>query len=269
VTSEPRRAGRSAVAPLAHGHDRRHPSPSAATVVDLLILLSLPGAEPASLRTLSARLGASRSTLHRILTTLEAKGVVALDEGGYTLGPRAAEIGRGYRSRELRVLAEPFLRELYADSHETVNLAVPDAKGMLVVAGLESQHPLRISSWIGKHDAYHASALGKSYLGTLSSEALDQLLDRVGLRKQTPATITERERLIAELDRWRPHGYSVDDEESVSGMRCVGAPIIDGEGQAVAAISISAPVGRLTPERFDQVGALVRRAAAAISAVIG
>jgi DNA-binding IclR family transcriptional regulator len=268
VTSKPRRAGWSAVAPLAHTRDSGHPSPSAATIVDLLILLSLPGAEPASLRTLSAQVGASRSTLHRILTTLEAKGVVALGESGYTLGPRAAEIGRGYRSRELRLLAEPFLRELYASSHETVNLAVPDAKGMLVVAGLESQHPLRISSWIGKHDAYHASALGKSYLGTLSSETLDQLLDSVALRKQTPATITQRERLIAELDRWRPRGYAVDDEESVQGMRCVGAAIIDGEGQGVAAISISAPLGRLTPDRFDEVGALVRRTAGAISAVI-
>jgi IclR family acetate operon transcriptional repressor len=267
--SERSRGGQSALRPGASTRNRPYPSPSAATVVDLLIVLSEPDAKPTSLRTLSARLGASRSTLHRIITTLEAKGVVTSEDGGYTLGHRAAQIGRGYRSRELRVLAEPFLRELYARSHETVNLAVPDAEGMLLVAGLESQHPLRISSWIGKHDAYHASALGKSYLATLSGDALEELLDRIELRQQTPATITEPASLRAELDDVRARGYAVDNEESVQGMRCVGAPIIDGDGHAVAAVSISAPVARLTPERYTEVGTLVRQSADAISAVIG
>jgi IclR family transcriptional regulator, acetate operon repressor len=266
---EPAPGSRSPTSTSPGDDHRRHPSPSAATVVDLLILLSQPDAKPASLRTLSAELGASRSTLHRILTTLEAKGVVAtMDGGGYTLGPRAAHIGSGYRSRELRVLAEPFLRELNAKTHETVNLAVPDEEGMFLVAGFESQHPLRISSWVGKHDAYHASALGKSYLASLSLDALDELLDRIELPKKTSRTITERKQLIAELERCRARRYAVDDEESIEGMRCIGATITDGPGEAVAATSVSAPVGRLTPERFAEVGALVRHTASAISAVI-
>jgi IclR family transcriptional regulator, acetate operon repressor len=71
----------------------------------------------------------------------------------------------------------------------------------------------------------------------------------------TPNTRRTAEALRADLDRFRVLGYSVDDEENEVGSRCVGAPILDGAGRPVAAISISAPTPRMTDETLALVGA--------------
>ena len=244
-----------------------YPSPSTATVTDLLTILSGPLAKPMSVRELAAAVGASRTTAHRILETLCAKGFASFSAGqGYTIGESAFGIGSLLNGRGLHRAAAPFLRALHAETRETVNLAIRHHDAMLVIAGLESSLPLRTTSWVGKYDALHASALGKAYLAALPPDALEEVLARLVLTPVGPRSITDADVLQRELVRARRRGFAVDDEESVEGMRCVGAAIA-GPGPAPAgAISVSAPSARLPRELFDSVATAVVQAAQSIAA---
>jgi len=233
-----------------------YPSPSTATVTDLLTILSGPLAKPMSVRELAAAVGASRTTAHRILETLCAKGFASFSAGqGYTIGESAFGIGSLLNGRGLHRAAAPFLRALHAETRETVNLAIRHHDAMLVIAGLESSLPLRTTSWVGK-----------SYLAALPPDALEEVLARLVLTPVGPRSITDADVLQRELVRARRRGFAVDDEESVEGMRCVGAAIA-GPGPAPAgAISVSAPSARLPRELFDSVATAVVQAAQSIAA---
>jgi IclR family acetate operon transcriptional repressor len=202
------------------------------------------------------------------LQTLEAKDAVKrTDGGGYRLGEAIAEIETRYGTANLPRLAYPILRDLHATTGETVNLAVADDAGMLVVVTVQSEEPLRMVSWEGMRDLFHASALGKSYLAALPDSELESLLKTVPLVKRTARTTTKREVLLRQLRRISTAGYAVDDGESTEGVRCVGAAIT-ADGRPVAALSVSAPASRLPKKSVSEYGQAVARAAEAISAIV-
>ena len=248
----------------------KYPSPAAAIAVD--VLTSLVGIEPGDigLRQLSQSLGVPRSTLHRILRTLEAKGMVQRTErSGYALGSHFQELGIRHRVSELPRLSQPVLRDLHARTGETVNLAIPHDDAMLVIDAVQSSAPLRMVSAVGMRDQFHASALGKSWLAALSDPELEQVLDRLVLSPLTQRTITEARSLKANIEKIRSVGYAVDDGESTESVRCVGAAIRSEGDRPVAAISVSGPANRLTKGMISQVGLHVVRAAANISGLLG
>jgi IclR family acetate operon transcriptional repressor len=245
-----------------------YPSPSTATVVDLLQALDDPDQRAPSLRSLSERIGAPRSTVHRILQTLESKGFVTFTQGvGYEIGMAAANLGVNFRIRELRTIAEPILNELNADVHETVNLAIPHDDAMLIVAGVESTQPIRTASTVGQLEPLQVSALGKSYLAALAKDATEQLLVRLDGSHPTHPAI-DPGALERDLANVRKRGYALDDEEQTKGMRCVGAAIVTPSGKPIAAISVSAPATRLTRDVIHQVGGRVQRCARTISVLL-
>ena len=96
-----------------------------------------------------------------------------------------------------------------------------------------------------------------------------RLLDAAPLRRLTPKTVTDVERLELELKRIRRDGYAIDDEERAEGMRCVAAAIFNAYGEPVAGLSVSGPAFRLTRERATEIGALVRRAAEEVTTATG
>jgi DNA-binding IclR family transcriptional regulator len=90
----------------------------------------------------------------------------------------------------------------------------------------------------------HCSGVGKLLLAHLEPAEIDAVLDQHGMARRTPATICDREGLYAELHRIRRDGVAFDREEVQAGLSCVAAPIVDGDGSVVAAMSISAPTAR-------------------------
>src|SRR5581483_10419356 len=93
----------------------------------------------------------------------------------------------------------------------------------------------------------HCTAVGKVLLAGLEPSDLDALLSDGALPGMTPESITEPDRLRVELDRVRAEDVAVDDGESDTAVRCVGAPVRDHTGTTVAAMSVSAPIIRWTP----------------------
>jgi IclR family acetate operon transcriptional repressor len=110
----------------------------------------------------------------------------------------------------------------------------------------------------------HCTALGKSILAYSGPERIQSVLSELS-KPRTPKTITSEEALSVELELIRSQGFAIDDEENEIGIRCVGAPIIDYTGRAIAAMSISGPCDRMGRERCVELGYLLREAVLRIS----
>jgi IclR family transcriptional regulator, acetate operon repressor len=248
---------------------RKYPSPGAAIAADVLVVLSLTAPSGIQLRELARALNTPRSTLHRVLQTLEAKGMVKRVEGaGYLIGDETRRLGSRFRLKELPRVAAPILDEVHRETGESVNLAVAEDDAMVVVASVHSSERLRTVTSVGTRDLLHASALGKAYLSALPDEELRRALKGT-LAAPTPGTIVNRAALLKELTTTRARGFAIDDEESVVGVRCVGAAIFGEDGAPVGAISVMGPTSRLRLEDVQDISRPLVRAARQLSGLMG
>lgn len=238
----------------------------------LALLEVIAEADGLTLTDLSQRAGIPPSSAHRILATLQAHDYVAHDEerGLWLIGVRAFEVGSSFlRSRKLADTGRAIMRELLEECGETVNLAIADDGSIVFISQMESHHTIRAFHRPGSRGAIHASGVGKALLSALPDEQVRRILHKTGLEQFTPKTLVDPEGLFAELREARTRGWSVDDEERTTGMRCVAAPIYNEYGEAFAGVSVSGPTVRLTSERVGEIGPKVRRAAEAITHSIG
>lgn len=221
---------------------------------------------------LSQRLNLPKSTVSRLLATLEAGGLVTRnpDTGLYRLGVDLIGLANNVIAyADVRQLARPYLRSLAHALRETVSLAVLDRYD---VVNLEQVVPpgrqiMRVGR-VGRHLPVHASAAGKSIIAFLPERDLNALLDG-RFKALTPHTITDLQTLRAELTRVREQGYATAFEELEEGLHAVSAPIFNHEGRVVASISVSGPAYRLRRERIKDVASQVVHTAAQISREMG
>src|ERR1700691_57494 len=238
----------------------------------LLILEALQGSSAGlGLKAICDLTGVHKSTAHRFLKHLERERYLIRTEAGtYLIGPRLSQMStRGNEGATLQAVARPILGELWKSTQETVNLAVFDQGTVLYVDVIESPHEFRLSSRVGARRSLHVTALGKALAAFLSAELRESVLSTITFQPATPKTIMNLLQFRQELDKIRREGYAVDDEEAVQGARCVSAPILNSDHEPIAAVSVSGPVTRVSP---DQVGALagaVTSAASAISTAMG
>lgn len=221
---------------------------------------------------LASRVGLHKSTVHRFLVNLEAGGLVERNPrtGRYRLGMRIFELaGLVMQRMNLWEEALPFLEQLVTDTGETGHLAVLDNGEAIYIERVEARRALRIPAAVGKGYPAHATNLGKVLLADLSPEEVERIVSERGLARYTGRTITTREDLASELRRIRERGYAVDDEEYDEGLRCIGAPVFDHTGRAVAALGIGGPANRITPERVEEFAGRVMRTAADLSRRLG
>jgi IclR family acetate operon transcriptional repressor len=151
---------------------------------------------------------------------------------------------------------------------ETIHLAIHEGDKVVLIERLETSKPVRIVLPLGMSLPLHASAHGKAVLAAGSAAVVEQLLVG-GLPQYTDTTITDPGELLAELKEIRTRGYSTNGGEWRSDVSAVGAAVMDDTGQPVASMSINVPTSRMTDESRSAYGALVREAAAAVSAALG
>jgi DNA-binding IclR family transcriptional regulator len=183
------------------------------------------------------------STTHRLLASLTARGYVQqhADNGAYMLGWKvvvlADSLGRDARLvQNMRPLLDRLVRQL----GQTVNLAVRSNHHVMY---LDCQTPsglLALSVSPGLTLPLHATSLGKAIMAHLPERELDPLLAGLPLDPLTPQTITSKAALQAALAEVRLRGYALDLGELRSDVSCLAAPVLDGNGRAVAAISMTA-----------------------------
>jgi DNA-binding IclR family transcriptional regulator len=215
--------------------------------------------------------GIHKSTAHRFLKHLEREGyLVRTEAGAYFIGPRLSQMStRGSQGATLQAVARPILWELWKSTQETVNLAVLDQGTVLYVEVIESPHEFRLSSRVGTRRSLHVTALGKALAAFLPAELRTSVLSTIKFQPATPKTIMNLVQFRQELEKIRRQGYAVDDEEAVQGARCVSAPILNADREPIAAVSVSGPVTRVSPNQVAALAGAVNSAARAISAAMG
>ncbi len=216
-----------------------------------------------SAATVAAELGLSSGTTSRILRALVAAGLVTQNPRteGYYLGSGAILLGQAAQ----RVLgldrALPVLERVSSETRESVNLVVREADESVVMLRVQSTLPLRFEQHPGARFPLYTTASGKAILAfSPDAEAYLSSLP-AELPQLTPHTLRSPTVLRRQLEETRERGYSIDDEENVAGVRCVGAPVLDPEGCAQAALVIQVPTVRMPPERVVELSAVARGAA--------
>jgi DNA-binding IclR family transcriptional regulator len=224
--------------------------------------------EPLGLKQIAQYTKLHPSTAHRILSALTADRVVdRIEPGSYRLGMRLLELGNLVKSRiSARELALPIMRELHAQTGETVNLSVrQDDEIVYVERSSSGRSAMRIVHMIGTRAPLHVTAAGKLFLLEDGFAKLRDYAKRTGLAPHTRNSITHIAALERELDRIQQQGWATDNEEVEIGVRCVAAGVRDDAGHLVAALSLSTPADRMKP----QWGPLIKETGERISRAIG
>ncbi len=221
---------------------------------------------------LSRELGLHKSTVSRLMRTLEHGGLLSRnpETERYRLGVDLIGLAARVASHiDVREVARPFLRELAEACQETVNLSVLDA-GQVVNLEQFVPHTRRVKNigWVGRRMSPHCTAAGKALLAYLPQEKLGQIL-QANLEQFTPHTITDPHELLREMAQVRGRGYAVAQEELEKGLNVVAVPIYDHTGRAVASVSVAGPAYRVTPELFPELAARLMDTAVKISEQLG
>jgi DNA-binding IclR family transcriptional regulator len=215
--------------------------------------------------------GITRSTAYRLLSYLEREGYVTrTDRGAYKIGMKLVRLALGADGQSaLQQVARPVLRKLQETTGETVNLAVFDGDKVLYTEVIESAHEFRLVSKVGLRRPIHSTSLGKALVAFLHPEARDDLLDVMSFQPLTPHTIANRTQFEIELETVRRQGYALDNEETLLGARCVGAPILNSRKEPIAAVSIAGPITRVSEDKIPSLVAAVKQAALEVSNYLG
>ncbi|PQV46707.1 IclR family transcriptional regulator [Paraburkholderia sp. BL21I4N1] len=203
---------------------------------------------PVSLADIAQDVALPKASLHRMLASLEAGGLVIREPGqknAYVIGPRLAQLALGVvRHPGTRRLRHAILARLVADLGETCNLTMLHETEVLYLDRMEAPWPLRLDLKPGSHVPAYCSASGKLLLSMLPREQRSALVRALKLERFTQNTITDPELLEAELDRTAHKRIAIDNEEFLAGIVCVAAPVVDENGACIAAIAVHAPVSR-------------------------
>jgi IclR family acetate operon transcriptional repressor len=201
------------------------------------------------------------STVHRLVGELVAWGGLERTRDHYRVGLRIFELGTIAPSWEQRRNAAlPYMQDLYEATHESVHLGVldgPDIVYLLKISGHQSRVPTRTG---GRRPA-HCTSLGKAILAFSSRAVQDDLVEK-GLEAQTERSIIRPSAFYEDLALVRERGVAYDNQESVPGLACVAAPILDRDALPVAAVSVSGPHVRVNTQALAPA---LRAAALAIS----
>jgi DNA-binding IclR family transcriptional regulator len=246
---------------------RARETPESAVARALALLTAFTFADPVlGVSELGRRVRLPKSTVHRLLSILVREGFVerTADER-YRLSLKLYEIGQEVvSSRVLRQVGHVPLEKLHNDSNEAAHLAVLSGPDVVYLDRLESPQMMGLFTKVGRRRSAHATSSGKVLLAYGSQADVDDAV-AAGLARLGPRTITNRTRLNHALAEIRKAGYAISSDESAPGVVSIGAPIFDGAGSCVAAVSVAGPVIRMPSERHDQLVRMVVKTAADIS----
>jgi DNA-binding IclR family transcriptional regulator len=249
--------------------ENARPVKSADRVLDIFeALCDEPGG--LALSELGVRLGIAHSSVHALLHTLAARGYLRRDQETkrYVLGARLIHLSLGVSDGlDLRSIARDALERLVKESQETAFVAQLDGHDLIYVDKVVSRHrAFRTDPRLSARVPLHCSALGKAILAAMAPARVEQLLGDEVLVPSTPSSITDRAELERNLAGVRGRGYAIDDQESMLGVCCAGAPIRDRSGEVIAAVSVATIVNLFDAE---QLGPAVASTAVDISHALG
>ncbi|GAA2870890.1 IclR family transcriptional regulator [Paenarthrobacter ilicis] len=221
---------------------------------------------------IAEEMGVHKSTVSRLVGSLVHRELVRQDSerGKYQLGFGILRLATSIPGR-LSVVREAreVLESLAAEYKETVNLAVLRSNYAVNVDQAMGPSTLATYDWVGGLTPLHATSSGKVLLAALTTDERTQVFHAVGLPARTATTVTNRTKLERQLEEIANQGYAVVRGEFEIGLTAVAVPVFNHTGAVIAAVSISGPAFRFSPE--EQPGLIdgLREAGLAISAKMG
>ncbi|MEU6820188.1 IclR family transcriptional regulator [Streptomyces atriruber] len=246
--------------------------PAVTRSLDILELF-LEGDGTFSAPEVTRRLQLPRTTVHELLTTLAARSYLVQipdQPGRYRLGVRTYQLGSRYAEQlDLAAEGRQVAQEVAETCDETVHVAILEDTDVIYIAKVDSTHAVRMVSAAGRRLPAHCTSVGKMLLASLPQDELESRVRGREFTAMTPHSITDPDELLTALAGVREQGVAVEHRESNPDVSCVAAPVRDGAGRVVAALSISVPMIRWTEERERELADLAAKGAGDLSLRLG
>lgn len=245
--------------------------PSVERAIQVLEILA-GSAEGFSLADLSKRIGVPKSTLFRILTTLKHNSLVNHDEQRrkFTLGIKLLDWGNAALSRiDLKTVAHPHLVRMAHQTKQSYYLAILDHYEVIIVDRVDTPEIWTMVARLGQRSPVHATASGQVLISDVRPDVLEKIIERSGLKKYTPRTITSMRKLKQRLEEIKESGYAVADAEYKPDLCALAVPIFDHHGRVAAALMMALPHAAKNPKTLDDMIDMLKQEAGKISEEIG
>ncbi len=234
-------------------------------------LLEAVGSEPASLTELARRVGLPISTASRLLATLESLGAIERldDVGMYRIGPSIVKMASSIdSSASLSTIAQPELEQLARLVREACGLSVAAGYTMHYINQIDSDQPIQVRDWVGIRIPLHLISAGLVVMAHWPDEAVDSFLER-DLYAPTTRSVTDPTKIRDRLARIREQGVAWTAEELELGITSCSAPVFNGNGEIVCAVSVHGPSFRFPGNNPRKIETELVRAASRISETLG
>lgn len=222
---------------------------------------------------LATKLKLHKNNIFRLLATLQTRGYIDQEPrtGNYRLGVRTFEIGQVFLAQTgILDQARPVMDQLSEACNETVYISVLKEDRVVYLDIAETTHSVRVANRVGALLPAHCTAAGKAQLAYLSEDELLRIFTKTRLSGPTPNTIADRDKLFAHLKAVAKKGYALDLEEQEVGVLCIGVPVRDYTGRAVAGMCISGPGCRMTRKKMEtELLPLIKAAGEEVSRKLG
>ncbi|ANZ34827.1 IclR family transcriptional regulator [Lentzea guizhouensis] len=225
----------------------------------------------AGITEIAGELGVHKSTVSRLVSVLEARGLVEQlgERGKYAIGFGVVRLAGAATGRmDLTKLGQPVCQSLADSFGETVNIAVHDAGVAINITQARGSAAVSAVNWIGQRTPLHATSSGKVLLAFLPDAERKRLVS-LPLDAYTEKTVVDGTRLLAELETVAEQGFAACFEELELGLHAVAVPVRGHRGEVVAAMSASGPSYRLSRQRVEEIVPAMSTAAADLSAQLG
>jgi DNA-binding IclR family transcriptional regulator len=195
----------------------------------------------------------NKSAVYRMLATMETLNVIQqnTENGKYRLGLKLFELGQKVSiNKNFISKARPFMEELVKRAGETAHLAIYKNQKVYFLDKVVGRHNLQINSQIGTEKPLHCTGLGKVMLA-FANHDYKNIIKNLDLESVTKNTITNKQKLITEVENIKNNGFALDLEENEIGLVCVAVPIFNTKGEFIAAISTSGPSARFNKNEIQ------------------
>lgn len=213
----------------------------------------------------------NKSTVHGLLNTLKYHGFIEQDEitQKYRLGTRFIVYSDlVVNSMDIINISYPIIEKVCEKIEETVHIAMLDGSDVVYIEKKECTKSIKTSTKIGARVPAYVTADGKIILCYLEKDKLKELMPR-NIKKLTSNTITDKQQLLDSFSAIKSNGYAVDYEETVQGLVCIAAPIMDYNGEVKYSLSVTCPTVRMTEDKIKEYIDIIKKSANEISSRIG
>lgn len=202
------------------------------------------------------------STVHDYLRALRSTGHVIKAGTEYRISARFLEVGhRDRRQREIYTAVADELPAAAEETGEQATLIVEEEGDGVLLAVAEGAQAVDLPAYPGARVPLYANAGGKAILAHVSSERLDDLLERQSFEPITKRTVVDRDVLLEELETVRERGYAIDRGERIAGFICIAVPVLDRQDVVRGSICVCGPESRMTEDRREEILPTIRRVA--------